>query len=83
MSAGAVPVQVDQASLEQKITGAAAQASSIVAMFSPAAAQAVAAGVEVEPIVSGLVKLFIHFFTHHATKAIASPPSPASPQPGA
>lgn len=53
-------------SLEEKIDGAAAQASQIVAAFSPAAAVAIQAGVAVEPVVSGLIKMFIELFKHHA-----------------
>jgi hypothetical protein len=61
--------QPQQPGLEDKIEAAAAKASEIVAAFSPAAGQAIAMGVEVEPVVSGLVKLFIHFFHHHVKKA--------------
>lgn len=53
---------------EAKILQAAQAAESAVAVFSPAAAQAVQAGVAVEPMVSGLVKMFISIFKHHATK---------------
>jgi hypothetical protein len=61
--------QPQKSGTEQKIEDAAAKASEIVAAFSPAAGQAIAMGVEVEPVVSGLVKLFIHFFQHHIKKA--------------
>jgi hypothetical protein len=64
---------MDPQSLEQKITNAAGEASAIVAHFSPAAGAAIAAGVEVEPVVSGLVKLFAHFFHHSMKKSVAAP----------
>ena len=55
--------------LEQKIDAAAAQASQIVATFSPAAGAAIEAGVAVEPVVSGLVQMFIALFHHHVKNA--------------
>lgn len=65
MSAAAQPVPEGQQQLEDKITAAAAKASEIVAMFAPGAAAAIQAGVAVEPVVSGMVKLFVHMFHHH------------------
>lgn len=58
-----------QLSLEQKLDAAAAQASTIVAAFSPAAAIAIQAGVAVEPVVSGLIHMFVALFKHHAATA--------------
>lgn len=70
-------------SLEQQIDAAAAKASGIVAQFSPQAAAVIAAGTEVEPIISGIVQMFIGLFRHHVKKAASSPaPEPAQSSPG-
>jgi hypothetical protein len=61
-----------QPSLEQKIDTAVAQSAQIVNAFSPSIARALEAGAEVEPLISGMVQLFISIFRHHVTK-----PSPA------
>lgn len=58
-----------QPTLEQKIDTAAAQASTIVAAFSPAAAAAIQAGVAVEPVISGLIHMLAALFAHHAKTA--------------
>jgi len=79
-----VPAQPVQ-SLEQTIDAAAAEAGQIVAAFSPTAATAIEAGAEVEPIISGIVHMFIGLFKHHAKQAVKQPaqpsgqPSPAQP----
>jgi hypothetical protein len=57
--------QTTAPTLEEKIDAAAAKSAEIVATFSPAAAAAIQAGVAVEPIVSGLLHLFIGLFHHH------------------
>lgn len=59
------PVAIQQLSIEDKILLAAQQAESVVSIFSPMAAQAVAAGVQVEPVISGLAKLIVGLFHHH------------------
>jgi hypothetical protein len=56
-------------SLEQKILQAATVSEQAVALFSPVAAQAIAAGVAVEPVFSGLAKLILGIFKHHVSKA--------------
>lgn len=56
---------------EQKIVAAAAQSAQIVQAFSPAAAQLIAAGVSVEPIIGGLIQMFAALFAHHAQAAVA------------
>jgi len=53
-------------SLEDKILLATKQSETVIALFSPQIAAAVEAGVEVEPLVSGLAKLVIGVFHHHA-----------------
>ena len=68
MSAGTPGVAVAAPSTEEKVLAAAQQASAIVAMFQPQAAAAIQAGVEVEPIIKGLVGMFIAIFQHHASK---------------
>lgn len=64
-----------QLTLEQQIDSAAEKASTIVQQFSPQAAAAVAAGAEVEPIISGIVQMFISLFRHHAKQTITSTPA--------
>jgi hypothetical protein len=83
MSAGTAAVPSEQASMEQKIEDAAAKASEIVSAFSPAAGTLIQMGVEVEPVISSLVKLFAHFFQHHLKKSTAAPAPAAGAQPGA
>jgi hypothetical protein len=73
-AAGAIPPATDPTptlTLEQKIDAAATQAGQIVSVFSPKAAALIEAGVEVEPIISGFVQMFIAIFKHHAKKAVA------------
>lgn len=65
MSTSATPAT--PLTLEQKILAAAAQSEQVVAIFSPAAAGLIAAGVDVEPILSGLVKAIVSLFTKHVT----------------
>lgn len=72
MSAAQPGVPQAQPSLEQKIDEAAAQASSIVSTFSPAAAAAIESGVAIEPVISGMVHMFIGLFKHHAKQATKS-----------
>jgi hypothetical protein len=71
MSAGNPGVPVEQPTLEQKIDAAVQQAAQIVAPFSAAAAGAIEAGAEVEPIISGIVQLFVGLFTHHVKQQTA------------
>jgi hypothetical protein len=52
--------------LEDKILVATQQAAQIASIFSPAAGAAVAAGVSVEPVISGLVKMIAGLFHHHS-----------------
>lgn len=63
-----LPSTTPPLSLEQKIVTAAAEAAQIVSMFNPTAAAAVAAGAELEPIVSGMVQMFIALFRHKVAK---------------
>ena len=56
-----------QPTMEQKIVEAIAQGDQIVAKFSPVAAQLVAEGVAVEPLFSGMIRMFASFFHHHVT----------------
>lgn len=73
-------------SLEQQIDEAAAKAGAIVQQFSPTAAVIIDAGAEVEPIISGIIHMFIGLFKHHAKQTMSSPApagGPSSPaQPG-
>lgn len=62
MSSPAVTVQP---SLEDKILAAVADSEKVIAAFSPTIAGLVAAGVAVEPVISGMVKLVIGIFQHH------------------
>lgn len=63
-SPAAGPVQT-KPSLEEKILKAVQESETIVSIFSPAAAEAVAAGVAVEPLFSGLLRGIIGHFRHH------------------
>lgn len=66
--ATAVPgVSPQPTTLEEKIDQAALEASAIVNKFSPSIGAAVAAGAEVEPLIKGLVQMFISLF-HHSVK---------------
>lgn len=56
---------VQQPSMEDKILVAASQAETIVGIFSPAAAEMVQAGVSVEPLMSGMIRLIVGLFHHH------------------
>lgn len=66
MSTAPTPAPVAQPTTEQKILAAAEIASQAVSIFVPAAGAAVKAGVAVEPVISGLVQLFIGIFKHHS-----------------
>lgn len=57
--------------LEQKIENAAAQAAQVASSFSPAIGMAIQAGVEVEPVISGMVQLIIGLFRHHVAQPAA------------
>ncbi len=59
------PVATPQPSLEDKILLASDEASKVATIFSPAVGAAIKAGVSVEPIISGMVKLIIGLFHHH------------------
>lgn len=59
--------------LEQQIDAAVQKAASIIAPFNSTAATAIAAGAEVEPVISGIVHMFIGLFKHHAKQAITAP----------
>ena len=59
--------------MEQKIDSAAMQAAAVAATFSPAAAGAIAAGVQVEPMIHALIAMFASLFAHHAKAAVAAP----------
>lgn len=62
----AQPVGINlQPSVEAKILQATEQAEQVVGIFSPAAAQAVAQGVAVEPLLSGFAKTIFGIFHHH------------------
>ena len=56
---------VPQVTLEDKLLQASEEASKIASIFSPAVGQAVQAGVAVEPLISGIVKLIVGLFHHH------------------
>lgn len=56
--------------LEQKLDDAAVQASQVVAAFSQPAAVLIQSGVAIEPVISGIVKLVIGLFAHHAKQAV-------------
>lgn len=65
-----IPVQ--QLTLEEKIDQAALKASEIVNQFSPSIGNAIAAGAEVEPLIKGLVQMFISLFHHDVKKQSAA-----------
>jgi len=67
MSAPATGVPQVPPTLEQQIDAAVAEASQIVAGFSPAVGQAIQMGAAVEPVISGIVHMFIGLF-HHSVK---------------
>lgn len=67
MSTANPGVPMEQPSLEQKIDAAVAEASQLIAPFSAPVATAIAAGAEVEPIISSIIKLFTLAF-HHSVK---------------
>lgn len=69
MSTQATPVVTSSPTLEEKILYAATEAEKVVALFQPTAAAAIAAGVQVEPMIKGLVGMFAAIFKHHATVA--------------
>lgn len=54
-----------QPTLEDKILLATTQAAQIASIFSPAVGMAIKAGVAVEPLVEGMVKLIAGLFHHH------------------
>jgi hypothetical protein len=56
---------MEEKTTEQKLLDASTQASVIVQAFSPAAAEAIQAGVAVEPVISGLARLIHGLFVHH------------------
>lgn len=68
-TATAIPVQ--QLTLEEKIDQAALKASAIVNQFSPSIGNAIAAGAEVEPLIKGLVQMFIALFHHNVKQPSA------------
>jgi hypothetical protein len=71
-----------QQSLEQRIDEAAAQASDIVAKFSPQAGALCRAGAELEPVISGLVHMFVGLFKHHVKQGSSQQQQPQGQQPG-
>jgi hypothetical protein len=69
--------------LEQKIETAAAEASQVVSIFSPAAAAAIQGGVAVEPVISGFVQMLIALFKHHTKQAVTPAPVATTSTPSA
>lgn len=59
------PVVVQQPSLEDKILAAVQQSEQVIGLFSPTIAQVAAAGVQMEPVISGFAQLIIGIFKHH------------------
>jgi len=51
--------------IEDKILTAAKESEQIAQIFSPAVAEAIDAGVTVEPVVKGLIQLIAGLFHHH------------------
>lgn len=72
------PTPTTPLTTEQKIVTAIAESAQIVSMFNPAAAAAVAAGAEFEPIVSGMIQMFIALFRHKVTKPTTTVTSSSS-----
>lgn len=72
MATAAPGVPVQQLTLEEKIQIAITKAGEVTALFVPAAGAAIAAGAEVEPIIAGMVHLFLGIFQHHAKQQVAS-----------
>ncbi len=68
MSTTAPGVPVVQQSTEEKIDQAISEAAQIVNHFSPGIATAIAAGAEVEPVISAMVHMFISLFRHKMAK---------------
>jgi len=62
MSTSAV---TQQPSIEDKILLATAEASKIAELFSRPIAEAIRAGVAIEPVISGIAKLIAGVFHHH------------------
>jgi len=60
------PVVTEKQTTEDKILLASAEAAKVAAIFAPAVGNAISAGVAVEPLVSGIVKLIVGLFHHHA-----------------
>lgn len=63
--AGAAVAPSPSNNLEAKILQAASEAGQVAGIFSPAAAEAINAGVAVEPVFSGFVQLILGIFKHH------------------
>jgi hypothetical protein len=55
---------------EQKVLLAIQESNQVVSAFSPVAGTIVAAGVQAEPIVSGLVHMIQGLFKHHTGSAL-------------
>ena len=59
---------VEQPTLEDKLTLAAAQSETIVEAFSPQVAELIKTGVAVEPVLSGIAHMIAGLFKHHTSK---------------
>lgn len=59
--------------LEQKIEQAAGEAGQIASIFSPAVGAAIQAGVAAEPIIYGMIHMFLGLFKHHVSGTVAPP----------
>lgn len=64
--AAPAPTATDQQ--PDKIDLAIQEAGRITGLFLPQASAAIEAGEEVEPLIHGLVSMFVGLFKHHATK---------------
>ncbi len=51
-------------SIEQKILTASSETAQIMSVFNPGIAAAIAAGVAVEPLLKGMVQMFLAIFHH-------------------
>ena len=72
MSSPVPGVPVQQPTLEEKIQIAITKAGEVTSLFVPAAGSAIEAGAEVEPIIAGLVHMFLGIFQHHVKQQVAT-----------
>lgn len=67
------PTPITTTTLNDKIEQAAAEAGQIASIFSPAVGAAIESGVAVEPLIYGLISMFVGLFKHHTTGTVSTP----------